>query len=229
MAAFASFHIGEKLRMLNWNDHGIKTFSETCNKKNRNIEDDFQIIRIINNKIFLEIGTALLRFRQLSYDTFRNELVSMQKSELILHAFDKLNDARIRLQNDSKNKDISNLVWHANIQILWHEQSRVVQPLFDKLSTVFSGTMSLIASFDYRANHKKSSWILSSRIIFFMISKGLKLLLKNGEFPDVTNLEHRWLWISLDLLKKWKTIEINDKYIIDEINYLSTLESRNLY
>lgn len=75
MASFASFHIGEKLKLWNWNKSGIKSFSETCQKKNQNIEDDFQIIRIINNRIFKEIGTLHLAFSQLDYSVFKDELI----------------------------------------------------------------------------------------------------------------------------------------------------------
>lgn len=56
MAAFASFHIGEKLQLWDWEDSGIKSFTFTCNKESRSLEDDFQIIRVLNNQIFKEIG-----------------------------------------------------------------------------------------------------------------------------------------------------------------------------
>lgn len=227
MAAFASYHIGEKLQMWDWETEEIRTFSETCEKKNKSLEDDFQVIRIINNKIFLEIGSALLAFSQLDYETFRNQLVERKKDDLILNAFEKLNDARSKLKNGTPESEVSDLIWEANVEILWHEQSRVVQPLFDKLSTLFSGTMSLIASFDYTVNHKKTNWQLNSRFILFMLFRGLRMILRDG-LPDVTNLEHRWRWISSDLLRKWKIAERRKKHLAEEINTLSSLEPRDL-
>lgn len=228
MAAFASYHIGEKLKIWNWESKKIKPFSETCKKKNKTIEDDFQVIRVINNKIFLEIGTALLAFSQLDYKVFKDQLIKNQKDELIINAFDKLNKARILLQNNISEDDVNSLVWNANTEILWHEQSKVVQPLFDKLSFIFSGTMSFIASFDYRVNHQKTNWKLPSSFILFMILNGFKLLIKNGFLPDVTNLEHRWFWISSDVLKKWKIVEMDQEYMSGEINILCNLELRKL-
>lgn len=228
LAAFASFHIGEKLKMWNWESQEIKSFSETCTKKNKSIEDDFQIIRILNNKIFLEIGSGLLAFSQLDFKTFKNQLVAKQKDEIILNAFEKLNQARTKLDDKASKDKVDKLIWEANVEILWHEQSKVVQPLFDKLSFVFSGTMSFIASFDYQVNHKKTNWKLSSRFFLFMIWKGFQILLKNRALPDVTNLDQRWFWISSDILKKWKIVEIDKFYISKEIDILSNLEIRKL-
>ncbi|GAA0721339.1 hypothetical protein GCM10009430_22500 [Aquimarina litoralis] len=228
MAAFASFHIGEKLKIWDWEATPIKTLSETCKKKNKSLEDDFQIIRIINNKIFSEIGTALLTFSQMEYQVFRNQLILERKNELIIAAFDKLQEARIKMQNDTVDQETYDLVWEANLQILWHEQYKVVQPLFDKLSLVFSGAMSIIASFDYRIHHKQTNWRLASRFILFMFSKGFKVLLHNGILPDVTNIKHRWFWISSDLFVKWKSAESNKQLITEEMQILSSLELRKL-
>ena len=52
MASFASFHIGEKMKLWNWEASGIRTFDDTCLRKNRTIEDDFQVIRVLNNAIY---------------------------------------------------------------------------------------------------------------------------------------------------------------------------------
>lgn len=70
IAAFASFHIGEKLKIWEWDDIGISSFSATCDKPSRSIEDDFQIIRIINNRIFNEVGWMHMAFAKMDYPAF---------------------------------------------------------------------------------------------------------------------------------------------------------------
>lgn len=222
MAFFASFHIGEKLKLWNWNKSGIKSFSETCQKKNQNIEDDFQIIRIINNRIFKEIGTLHLAFSQLDYSVFKDELIKKNRHKIIIEAFNKLQLAK--KENDSKISE--KLVWDANVEILYHEQSIVVQPMFNKLTTTFGSAMSLIASFDYTVNHKKTNWKLNSRFISFMLSKGFSVTRKYGYIPVVTNFKQRWFWITEDLLKKWKQIEKNTNSVNDEIDYLLGFDKR---
>ena len=228
MAAFASFHIGEKIQLWNWEQSAIKTFSDTCQKKSKSLEDDFQIIRIINNKIFSAIGTMHLGFSQLPYSEFKNQLIFTNKNELLIQAFDKLNAARTSLHNGTCTDDVKELIWEANVDILWHEQHKVVQPLFDKLTFVFSGAMSLIASFDYDVNHKKTDWKLASRFVFFMLTKGLKKLTKHSLLPDVTDLEQRWYWISQSLLKKWQKVENNREMLAEELQILAHLEDRKL-
>jgi hypothetical protein len=229
MAAFASFHIGEKLKVWDWEDSPIKSFSDTCQKKNKSLEDDFQVIRVINNRIFTEIGAMHLAFSQLEYSVFKSELLQTNKHKLIINAFDTLNKARNSLKNGISTNKIDKLIWQANIDILWHEQYKVVQPLFDRLSYVFSGVMSFIASFDYRVNHKRTNWQLASRFITFMLSKGLRIMLKSNFIPNVTNLEQRWYWISKDLLKKWQKAENDRTLVAEELRILSQLEERTLF
>ncbi len=224
MAAFASFHIGEKLKLWNWKKTGIKSFPDTCQKKNRSIEDDVQIIRIINNRIFLEIGTLHLAFSQLDYNIFKNQLIQSNKHKIVVDAFDKLNTAKKETNIEISEK----LIWDANTEILYHEQRLVVQPMFNKLSTTFSGAMSFVASFDYSVNHKKTNWKFASRFIYFMLRKGHSVTKKTGYIPKVTNFDQRWFWITADLLKKWQRIEKNTTSVNEEIDYLSKLESRLL-
>lgn len=228
MAAFASFHIGDKLRMWNWKNSGIKTIAFTCAKKNRTLEDDFQVIRIINNKIFTEIGWAHLAFSQMDFASFKSLLIEKDKHQMIIQAFEKLDTARHLLKNNGNSDVINTLVWEANTEILWHEQSKVVQPLFDKLSPLFSGAMTFFASFDYKINHQKTTWKMPSRFILFMIFNGFSIVKKNNLIPEVTNLQHRWFWISNDLLKKWKIVESKEVLITSEIKWLSQIEERNL-
>ncbi|MCI5059288.1 MAG: hypothetical protein MRY83_24455, partial [Flavobacteriales bacterium] len=145
MAAFASFHIGEYLKMWDWETSGIRTFEATCKKKNRSIEDDVQIIRIINNRIFQEIGSEHLAFNQLDFESFQSLLKEKKRHSLVLEAFERLDRLRSESQNKLLEGSVYEEVWQSNMQILWHEQSQVVQPLFDKLSMLFSGAMSFVA------------------------------------------------------------------------------------
>ncbi len=228
MAAFASFHIGEKLKIWDWSNTRIKSFSETCQKRNRSLEDDFQIIRIINNKIFSEIGFIHLAFSQLDYETFKSYLITTKKHNIIIEAFSILNKARNNIERGEYTRNIEKQIWNANTEILWHEQYMVVQPLFNKLSITFSSVMSFIASFDYNINHNKTNWKLASRFLFFMVFRGFSIIKNHNFIPNVTNFEQRWYWISEDLIKKWRIAENEKNIILEEINYLSKLENRKL-
>ncbi len=228
MAAFASFHIGEKLQLWDWQHTGIKTLSATCKKQNLTIEDDFQIIRIINNQIFAEIGGDHLGFRQMEFPQFKKQLVDRNRHPIIIAAFEKLHEANLQLESKGYTPTVQELIWEANTDILWHEQSEVVQPLFNKLSDLFSGAMTLFASFDYKINHHPTTWKAPSRFVLFMLFQGFHILKQEWQLPRVTKLQHRWHWILNDLLKKWKVVEANSTLIATEIDLLSKLEERNL-
>lgn len=228
MAAFASFHIGEKLTLWNWAHSGIKPLSHTCKKKNRTIEDDFQVIRIINNKIFLEIGWVHLAFEQMEFQVFKDHLLKSNKHPIIIDAFEELNNARNQLAVNGYSAAVNELIWKANTNILWHEQSKVVQPLFDKLSGLFSRAMTFFASFDYKINHHQTRRITRSKFIFFMLFYGFCQLKENWFIPEVTNLQHRWFWISNDLLKKWRIVEASKDLIHTEIKFLAKMENNIL-
>ena len=228
MAAFASFHIGHKLQFWNWDSSGIKSFADTCQAKNGNLEDDFQGIRIINNRIFTEIGRDHLRFLQLPYSEFHAQLIYNQRNPIIIEAFAKLYEAKIRLQKGEKENELADLIWEANTDILWHEQSEVVQPLFDKLSDVFSLAMSLFATFDYGINHHSTRKYQRSRFILFMLWQAGSIPSRKTLLPEVTDLNQRWYWITQDLLKNWRRRERKQRRIQKEITFLAKLEERNL-
>ncbi len=228
MAAFASFHIGEKLQLWDWESSGVKPFDKISKTSKKSIEFDFQIIRILNNKIFHEIGFDHLSFSQMEFSSFKALLQEKKKHNMIIDAFEKLNNIRNLLKSGQNPNKFQHIIWEANIKILWHEQSQVVQPLFDRLTTVFSGAMTLYASFDYKINHHQTKWYSKSKFLFFMLFKGFHLVKKNYFIPDVTNIKHRWFWIYNDIVKKWKKVEANKDYINTEINSLAKLEKRLL-
>ena len=220
MAAFASFHIGEKLQLFRWQENEVKEFSIQLILESKSLDDDIQIIRFINNQIFEAIGWVHLAFSKMDFDSFKEVLLKRDKHHLIVNAFEKLNEARERLKQNQNDHSIEALIWEANTDILWHEQSRVVQPLFDKLSDLFSGAMSIFASFDYEVNNKETNWKTKSSFITFMLIRGLGVMRKNWFIPDVTNLNHRWYWIKKALLKKWQKIESKKRMVDSEIQKL---------
>jgi hypothetical protein len=221
MAAFASFHIGKKLKLWDWEESGIKTFSATCAKKNRTIEDDFQVIRIINNKIFAELGWVHISFSQMDFTSFQALLIEKEKHPIIIKAFEKLNTARSRLKTEVYSEEINTIIWKANTEILWHEQAKVVQPMFDKLSDLFSRAMTFFASFDYTINHHSTKSTARSRFMFFMMFNGFRIVYDTGVLPELTHLQHRWFWIAKDILPKWKKIESNKERMTAEIDLLT--------
>ena len=207
MASFASYHVGDKLQMLDWDQTEIQPLSVICNKKSRSIKDDFQVIRIVNNTIFDDIGWVHLAFCKMDFSDFKSLLSQEVHYQKMLPAFEKLNDIKEMMKQGDHINLNQNLIWEANSDILWHEQAAVVQPLFDQLSSFFSRAMTFCASFDYKINQNTTNWKTHSRFILFMLFNGFDMVKKTWLIPEVTNLQHRWFWIENDLLEKWKIAE----------------------
>lgn len=223
MAAFASYHMGKRMEKWDWSKSDIESFSATCEKKSLSLDDDFNIIREINNEIFAEMAWMHQLFHDKPFEDFLQLLNEQKKHHILIESFTKLNQARELLKNNSITPQLNTLVWEANTGILWHEQSRVVQPMFDKLGKLFSGAMTLFATFDYTINYQKTNWKNRSRFWLFMYARGFCVLRDHYFIPDVTYLSHRWFWIKKDILKNWKKIEKKNNYFIAEIETLSNL------
>lgn len=227
MAAFASFHMGEQMHTQDWKSSDIMNLEELCNKGINSQQENFQLIRIINNKIFNDIGWVHIAYCDERFEEFESMLSQEGNYDTILGAFQKLNRGRKLLDDRKYEKLGERLVWEANCDILWHEQADVVQPLFDQLSKVFSLGMTFCASFDYQINNTKTDWKTHSSFIFYMLFHGFDKVWKNGFVPDVTNLEHRWHWIDNKLLEIWKDTEGNKNGIMDKMEKLVRITKFN--
>ena len=219
MAAFASFHVGARLALWDWEASGAQA-SESGGDEARRFARDFQVIRIINNEIWARLGREHLAFVALDYSAFREWQAAEERHALVVEAFAELDAARRVEVREGPGTAPAELVWKANTQLLWHEQSRVVQPHFDRLSTLFSGAMSLVASFDYTINHRESGWLQNSRFATFMLLSGVWLRRRSWLLPDVTDLQQRWHWITKDLLPSWRKTERRGTRIDREIEFL---------
>ncbi len=210
MAAFASHHIGSSLKLNNWHDRKIKSLKEVCQTDKRSLGDDMQIIRIVNNAIFEDIGWVHAAFCEMEFKQLRNTLKDQANYRQLIPALEKLNQARTLSKSKNKQSRTSTLIWEANTDILWHEQSEVVQPLFDQLGSVFSKAMTLCASFDYQINDRPTDWRTHSTFMLHMLFRGFSLVKQSGFIPRVTDLKHRWHWIENSLLEIWKQTDQNN-------------------
>lgn len=221
MAAFASYHIGMSLIPFNWVDIKLIELPEALKKDG--FKNDLQLIRLLNNRIFDDIGWVHLAYldKEGGIELLRKLLTNEPHYSAILAAFEKIEQGKEFLKiNPKKGKQ---LIWEANTEILWHEQSAVVQPIFNKLGSIFSRAMSLCASFDYKVSHLKTDWRTHSSFILFMLFNGFDKVRKTGFIPIVTNLDHRWHWIENSLLGIWKKTDNTDERLPKKIEQLEQL------
>ena len=223
MAAFASYHIGLSLIPFKWANLEIIDLSTAIREQNNGFKNDIQLIRLLNNRIFNDIGWIHVAYAQEGLANLRKILSGNEHYQPILTAFEQIHEGEKMLKDIDKKEKGEQLIWEANAQILWHEQAAVVQPVFNKLGDAFARAMSICASFDYKISHTRTDWRTHSSFIMYMLFNGFPLVRTTGFMPIVTNLEHRWHWIENRLLNIWKDTDKHDPKLVQKIEKLTTL------
>lgn len=97
-------------------------------------------------------------------------------------------------------------VWAANLRLLRHEQESMVQPRFESMSRSFSRLLSVGATMLYKDKglcERKTNGVFYA----FMFFRKPGDLLRSRSFPDMTNLGHRWAWISEGIVPGYQCYE----------------------
>lgn len=227
MAAFASFHVGLAMVAFEWTALQQIGVEEACNTQKRNMKTDLNLVRHLNNRIFDDIGWVHVAYchPEGGIEKLRELLTNDEHYQPILAAFEEIHLGREWLAKGETQKG-EDLIWKANAAILWHEQSAVVQPVFNTMGASFSRILSFCASFDYSTNHLKTDWKSHSSFLAFMFTKGFSLLRESFSLPDLTELKHRWFWIENRLLGSWRATEKNNPEIVSKFEELKAFSTK---
>lgn len=212
MAAFASHHVRLALKPL-----ALARGNEVIDENSPRLKNT-RIIKEINDAIFNDIYWA-----HLAYDASSSGLERLVKAigddpgyDNLLAGFRQLEKARLQLIEDPDSLEAQELIWHANVELLLHEQNVMVQPRFEKLATGFSQSLSLFATMHYQFGGKCKSMILPGAFFAYMFLKR-KNKKKLECFPNITILEHRWEWIHDGILPSFRCYESQSATIIRDL------------
>ena len=228
MAAFASYHIGLSLLPFKWVDFEMIDMQTAIKRKRKGFKNDIQLIRLLNNSIFEDIGWVHIAYDKVGIEGLEKVLANDKHYQPILTAFRKINQGAELIKDPTQKEKGEQLIWEANTKILWHEQSVVVQPVFDKLGDAFARAMSFCATFDYKISHTKTDWRTHSSFILYMLFNGFSLVRSTGFMPIVTNLTHRWHWIENSLLNIWKSTDRHDPNLCSKVKKLAKLMQEDM-
>lgn len=220
MAAFASHHVG--LSLLPFKLGKIKTVDlQTACQTSKGLLNDLNLVRHLNNRIFDDIAWVHLAYQSIGHEALQTILNGDPHYLGVANAFGKIEQGRQLLADDSSQMKKANaLIWEGNNDILFHEQSITVQPVFNNFGAVFKNVLRFCATLDYSASHTKTDWRTHSSFIRHMIFGSTSLLFKSKSLPDLTNLAHRWDWIQKKLLKYWILNESIDEKLDEKIDYM---------
>ena len=220
MAAFASHHV--RLALKPFALSSAPRQGDQPQGERRRMRDDVQVIKDINDAIFNDIYWAHMAYDGSAEGLAKIELAVGDDPQYasLLSSFRKLEDARQIFEESPGSNAAEELVWQANIDILWHEQTAMVQPRFEKLGGSFARTLSLFSTMHYQSRGRCKKVLLPGAFMIYMLLNRPKAGSKRRGFPCIANLDHRWEWILNALVPSFRCYEIERAAITSDLEKL---------
>lgn len=208
MAAFASNHVG--IGLTPYHIKGFKPKSLTESHTSKSLIHDFNLLRHINNEIYDDIAWTHQAYLDGGIPLLEELMGEHAHYKSMLDGWKSLEAAA---QGDHGSEEDKNMhVWRANAKLLRHEQEIVVQPLFNKFSSLFRRIITICASLDFNPNHFKTDYKYHSSFIFYVYTKEFHLLKETKFLPDLTRFNQRWNWLERKVVRNWiKSEKYDDK------------------
>src|SRR5262245_26960449 len=211
MAAFASHHIGLALRVYADLSHVLEELLRAGRGPGTGDPrlGDLELVRQTNNRIYQHIGWA-----HLAYLSGGAPAVAAAIGDSP-HADDR--DLSTGFQTIAhgaqpaaglSHAECADAIWKGNLNLLWIEQSRQVQPQFERFERDFRVFLTLCTSIDFDGNEFATDWKTKTIFPLYMLSFGLPTLLRSGHLrPNITNLSQRWFWCQSRIVRIWRQVE----------------------
>jgi len=216
MAAFASHHVGIAMLPFKIKGFQIEDLNTSC--KTKSLLADLNLIRHLNTMIYDDIAWVHDAYMTLGLDGLKSLFEESAHYRGMFEGFAMLDSI---VEKGSTQSD--DVIWDANTKLLRHEQSAVVQPVFDRLGAMFQGILTFCASLDFDPSHVKTDWKLRTSFIMYMYLGAPTTLLKTFSFPNLTNFDQRWTWLEKRVVRNWRKREKTDNDLIKKFTYLSKL------
>jgi len=207
MASFASQRIG--LLLLAYDFQGIVAVSRHGSSAPlaEGLAGDIDIMRITNNGVYADIAWAHLAYQAVGLSAVLAGLESLPDHEYMVSGFQKIDQGRGLLSDPHQAGMGADLIWSGNQDLLFHEQSQLVQPAFESLDLLFEDVLTLATTIDFNTGTLLYDPTLFTSFIAFMSTVGLPILIGTGLPPQIVNFKQRWFWILKCALPIWKRVD----------------------
>ena len=217
MAAFASHHIRFALLPLRVDADrtGYVDIPRSRMRRGLWLSADIDTIRSTNNAIFDDIFWAHLAYvgADNGIGRLRALLTPVAEYAPMLAGFEAIDEGRRVLEDPTSSAEArraaEDRVWAGNVQLLEHEQRRLVQPNFDHLSCLSARLVSMgaVTSFEVRGVRREIAYLTSFYVSSFT-PPSARALRTNG-WPRITRYDDRWRWLVMRVVPRFRRLDAN--------------------
>ena len=183
---------------------------------------DLDLIRQTNNLVFADIGWAHLAYLSPGGGIEVIEAAAAQDDAVapaLVEGFREIEMGRQLLTSSDTSRSLADAhIWKGNFLLLRHEQFVTVQRQFDQLEKGFTIFLSLVTTTDFDANNLTMDWRTHTSFYKYMWTQGLFMLARTRSWPDITNVHHRWHWISRRVFPLWRRVDSTDRTLRRKMN-----------
>lgn len=198
MAAFASHHIGLALHV--YADlcavlEALLRAGRTPGTADSRLAD-LELVRQTNNRIYQHVGWAHLAYLSGGASAVAAAIGSSPQADDrdLSTGFQTIARGAQPAEGMSL-AEAADTIWNGDLELLWIEQSRQVQPQFDRFERDFRVFLTVCTSIDFDGNEFAIDWRTRTFFPLYMLTLGLPGLLRSGRlWPAITNLSQRWFW-----------------------------------
>jgi len=99
-------------------------------------------------------------------------------------------------------------IWKGNPELLWVEQSRQVQPQFERFARKFRIFLTAFTSIDFGGDEFATDRKTNTVFPLYMLTVGLPAPLRSGHLrPNIANLGQHWFWCQARIVRIWRKVE----------------------
>jgi len=171
------------------------------------MREDLDVIRSGNNAIFRDIAWAHAAYLAGGLEEVAGHVAGEEGREL-LEGFSLIDRGVLLYASGTADEEAEKLIWEGNIMLLRHEQTAVLQPVFDRLSPGGRILASLGSELDFSGTVFSDSRCVAS----FTTHCGYLETLSG--MKSVADPEVRWDWVASRVIPSW--MEADRRIGLDE-------------
>lgn len=233
MAAFASHRVGISLIPFGidqWvEDKPRFIVPEEHKGRAASINDDLNLLRVTNNRVYGSIAWAHIAFDELDDDgeAVLDLCAGDPQWKLLRSGWERIGYASRRLKQGEPYSSVAGLIWRGNEDLLRFEQEVTVQAGFDSMDRAFTTFMTWAMSMEFDGDNYDVELDTFSYFPLYMWTSAFAVLLRTRSLPRVDRFDHRWTWVEGRLLPLWKHVDGRDRELPRKLERLCALAAND--